>query len=137
MEMCDITEADIACGEIKRLGKIPVDPTQNPRQFLIKLRDSQTKQRFLRNCHMMKKAGKPYDKIAVQHDLTIQQRAEEKRLSEQAKEMESKASGNYIFRVRGPPWDRKTKEITKKLQKATPEQPDVEAPSEGNPGNIS
>ena len=49
------------------------------------------------------------------HDMTKAERLADKKLVEQAKELEANdPSGNLVVRVMGPPWDRK---LLKKIQK--------------------
>ena len=57
--------------------------------------------------HYLKDMQK-YQGINVSNDLTKTERGNEKRLWEEAKKMnENDASGDFTYKVRGPPWARK------------------------------
>ena len=71
-----------------------------------------TKFKIIRNTHKLKDSE--YDSISIQHDLTQEQRADIRKLVELAKKKELEdPSGNYIYRVRGPPG----RKFIKRLQK--------------------
>ncbi len=54
----------------------------------------------------------------MQHDLTKKLREDEKKLREEAKKMESEdTSGEYDYRIRGPPWARRIAKMKKKDKK--------------------
>jgi hypothetical protein len=44
--------------------------------------------------------------VSVDHDMTPKEREETKAMVEEAKKKEESSSGKFIFRVRGPPWNR-------------------------------
>jgi hypothetical protein len=54
-----------------------------------------------------------YKDINVSNDLTKTERAKEKELWEEAKKMDKDDSGDYEYKVRGPPWARKVAKIKK------------------------
>ncbi len=63
----------------------------------------------------LSKAPESLKKISVHHDLTKNQREDEKKLREQAKKMESEdESGEYNYRIRGTPWARRIVKMKKK-----------------------
>ena len=60
-------------------------------------------------------AGKPFDKVVMTHDLTVQQKKELKELIVEANEKEQQdETGRFMYRVRGPPWMWRIKKIPKK-----------------------
>ena len=50
----------------------------------------------------------------MENNKTKQKREESKKLYEEAKRQEAaERSGEYLYRVRGPPWERKIRKIRK------------------------
>ncbi|XP_063427536.1 uncharacterized protein LOC134711038 [Mytilus trossulus] len=96
---------------IKRLGKFNTEKLNRP--ILVKLPSAEPKITLFRNIHYIKTNPK-YAKVGVSNDLTQAEREQEKRLWEQAKKQtEEEISGDYHFRVRGPPWARKVVRLKK------------------------
>ena len=96
--------------EVRRLG--PADPeSTRPRPVLVKLRSDEEKKQLFMNLRNLKEANGDLKKLSVTHDLTKAQREEDKKLIERAKNMEDMETGNFIYRVRGPPWKRFIKKI--------------------------
>ena len=55
-----------------------------------------------------------YKKIGIKHDMSKEERLREAKLKKEAKEKQrNEASGNFIFLVRGLPWERKIVKIRK------------------------
>ena len=104
LELCteidhNFTETDIMHMEIHRLGKLS-ENTSNPRPVQIKFPNSDNKRSILRNFHRLKNN----ENIKIDHYKTKQEREESKKLFEEAKRQEAAdQSGEYIYRVRGPP----------------------------------
>ena len=117
LELCteidhNFTETDIMHMEIHRLGQLSED-TSNPRPAQIKFPYSDNKRSILRNFHRLKNNEK-FGNIKIDHDKTKQEREVSKKLFEEAKRLEAAdQSGEYIYRVRGPPWERKIRKIRK------------------------
>ncbi|CAG2202747.1 unnamed protein product [Mytilus edulis] len=96
---------------IKRLGKFNKEKLNRP--ILVKLLSAEPKITLFRNIHYIKTNPK-YAKVGVSNDLTQAEREQEKRLWDQAKKQtEEEISGDYHFRVRGPPWARKVVRLKK------------------------
>ena len=110
LELCteidhNFTETDIMHMEIHRLGKLSEDTSKFP--------NSDNKRSILRNVHRLKNNEK-FGNIKIDHDKTKQEREESKKLFEEAKRQEAAdQSGEYIYRIRGPPWERKIRKIRK------------------------
>ncbi len=106
----NIKKEDIV--SMKRLGKLNAN---NPRPLLVEFKDEEKKRALMKNLVNLSKAPEPMRRISVQHDLTRKQREEEKKMREQAKKMESEdESGEYNYRIRGPPWAREIRKMKKK-----------------------
>ncbi len=109
-----IDDADIL--KVKRLGKTG----DKPRPMLVTFRDDEKKRDLFRNLQKLKDGPDNTKTISGQHDFTVQQREEEKKMREEAKKKEAE-SGEYSYRVRGPTWARKIIQI-KKVQPKEPQQ---------------
>ena len=71
------------------------------------------KRTLLRRFHHIRENDK-FKNIKIDHDKTKQEREESKKLYEEAKRKEAAdKSGEYLYRVRGPPWERKIRKIRK------------------------
>ena len=107
---CEVMIEDIDITKIVRIGKFNKDKTDRP--MLITLKSQETKRNIFKGAKHMR--GMPeFTDIRLSNDLTRTERDQEKILYDEAKELESKESGNFIFRVRGPPWARKVVRIRK------------------------
>ena len=82
--------------------------------LLVKLDSISTKMNVLRGTVNLKDAGDRYRRIGIDHDYTPAQRDEHKILVAQArKKTDEDRSGNYVYRVRGPPGQQRIKAIHK------------------------
>ena len=95
-------------GEVIRLGKFDEN---KKRPMLISIKTEDKKRELFQNLHKLRRTG---DNISVMHDLTKKQREELQDLIKEARKKEaSDQSGNYMYRVRGPPWGWFIKKIDK------------------------
>jgi hypothetical protein len=117
----EITEEDIAT--TKRIGRY--DPEKPVRPLMVVLREAEIKRTILRNGNKLKSEESNYKHISLAHDMTRTEREEEKKLWAEAKQRQTKSQGKYIFKVRGPPWDRKIIRIN--AQVAPPNVEEAEA----------
>ena len=70
---------------------------------------------LMSNLVNLSNASEGLRKISVRHDLTKKQRDEEKKLREEAKKMEAEdKSGEFDYRIRGPPWERRIAKMKKR-----------------------
>ena len=108
-EMCteiinNFTDIDVT--ETRRLGEAKENAT-GPRPVLITLTHIDKKLTLLRRFHHIRENDK-FKNIKIDHDKTKQEREESKKLYEEAKRQEAADKlGEYLYRVRGPPWERK------------------------------
>ena len=102
-------------GNIAKLFRLGGKKAEGVRPLLIGLDSAVTKQRIMKSTRGLQGADERFSKISVQHDLTANQRKQVKDLIIEAKDMEAKdLSGNYIYRVRGPPGQKMVRRLTKK-----------------------
>ena len=95
-------------GKVIHLGKY--EETKK-RPLLISIETEEKRKELFQNLHMLRKAP---DNISVTHDLTKKQREELKELMKEAKKKEENDQlGNYMYRVRSPPWGWFIKKINK------------------------
>ena len=81
--------------------------------MLITLTHINKKRIFFRRFHHIRDNDK-LKNITIDHDKTKQEREESKKLYEEAKRQEAADKlGEYLYRVRGPPWERKIRKIRK------------------------
>ena len=98
--------------KMRRLGK---RSPNKPRPLLVEFKDEEKKTNLMSNLSNLSKAPDAIKKISVQHDLTKKQRDEEKEIRERAKKMEADdESGEFNYRVRGPPWARRIVKMKKR-----------------------
>ena len=92
-----------------RLGKTR-DDKQRP--LLISLKDESKKQEIFQNLNKIRESEAPFNKINIAHDLTKKQKEE---LQEKIKGVHDREqndqSGEYMYRVWGPPWNWYVKKI--------------------------
>ena len=92
--------------ETIRLGKTTPEKSKRPRPVLTLLKSIEKKQEIFRNLGKLKHSK--YKNIAMNDDMTQLERQQLKKMVDKAKELEKKeGKGQWIYRVRGPPWDRK------------------------------
>ena len=107
-EYCKIGFGEEHVGKVIRLGKF--DETKK-RPILLSIKTEEKKKELFQNLHKLRRAK---DNISVTHDLTRKQREELQELIKEArKKEETDQSGNYMYRVRGPPWGWFIKKINK------------------------
>ena len=88
---------------------------EKDRPLLITLKEEEKNRQLFQNLNKIRDAGETINKVIITHDLSKKQKDELKRLVEQAKEKEKEdQSGEYMYRVRRPPWDWFIKKIPKK-----------------------
>ena len=112
----NFTDTDVT--ETRRLGEAKENAT-GPRPVLITLTHIDKKRTLLRRFHHIRENDK-FKNIKIDHDKTKQEREESKKLYEEAKRQEAAdKSGEYLYRVRGPSWERKIRKKEKPV-KTTP-----------------
>jgi hypothetical protein len=107
----DVDEENIE--KVIRLGK-KSETAEEPRPMLVKLKSAEDKKSIFKNLQALKDVQDPFKNIKIDHDQTKQQRVELRTLVAQSKEKERlNAEGPFVYRVRGPPWNRRIAEIKK------------------------
>lgn len=95
----------------KRLGRY--DSKKPSRPLLATLEHTNQKITLFKNFHYAKQNQK-YENVSVSNDLTQTEREKEKKLWSEAKRQQSSdVSGDYMYKVRGPPWARRIVKIKK------------------------
>ena len=94
-----------------KLGKF--DKERATRPLLVSSDNPDLKIAILKNAHQLKGEESKFDKITLSHDMTRTERQEDKKLYEEAKEMEIKSKGNVLYKVRGPPGARRIIKLQK------------------------
>ena len=94
----------------RRLGKKTPEKGKG-RPILVTLDSADKKQAIYKNLNKLRDSK--YKDLSINDDMTQLERQQLKRLVEKAKDLEKKDQ-SCLFRVRGPPWDRKIVKLPKK-----------------------
>ena len=106
--------------QVRRLGKRSEDIC---RPLIVKVKTETTKRRIFSQLHKLRDKI-DFASMSMSHDMTKEERIQTKVLVEKAKQMtkdftennESDVSKNWIFRVRGPPWNQRIQKIRLRIQ---------------------
>ena len=105
-------EIDIKEDDVKdnfRLGKNDTNKsTSNSPPLMVVMRSLDMKERIFKSLY---KLGRGKRDVTFNHDYTRLERDENKKLQEEAKDLTKNDPGS-VYRVRGPPWDRKIVKLT-------------------------
>jgi len=94
-----------------RLGKFNNEKRDRP--LLVTLSSVESKLVLFINIHRIRELTE-YEKVNVSNDLTKAEREKEKQLWQEAKKKQLKdKSGDFIYKVRGPPWARRVMKLKK------------------------
>jgi len=104
-DACEVKINQDDIDKVMRLGKYDKEK-KTKRPLLVKLKTVETKSKIFKGIKKLNE-NEELKSINIANDLTKTERENEKKLYEQAKEMKKTVSGDYTFRVRGPPWARK------------------------------
>ena len=80
--------------------------------MLVSFESTESKRELFRNIKKLK--NEDLGNIRISNDLTKAERDQEKTLKEEAIRKSNSESGEFIYRVRGPPWNRKIVKLAKK-----------------------
>lgn len=120
-DLCNhlLTDAlGVDCGKdglkrIVRLGKR--QDSARPRPILIEFHSAATKNLVIESLSKLRNADEIYKKLSITHDMTPSERDELKTLVSEARTKQaSETSGEWIFRVRGPPGSLKIVKIKRR-----------------------
>ena len=106
-----ITEEDVI--RTSRLGKKPEDKNESNRPLLVSLSNEHVKKNLFKNLSKLRDVTGYLAGLSVDHDMTPKEREETKTMQAEAKTKEEKSAGKFIYRVRGPPWNRYIKKMSK------------------------
>ena len=110
---CKITLHEDNIKKTRRLGKYDSKSETSSRPLMVNMQSVEAKLMLFKNIHQIKNVPK-YKTVNVSNDLTKAERENEKKLWIEAKKLQEKEeSGEYIYRVRGPPWARKVVKMKK------------------------
>jgi hypothetical protein len=71
----------------------------------------------MKNAHKLRKADDTFRMMSIKHDMTQEERDQDKKPRAEAKDkQEIDKSGNFLYLVRGMPWERHIQKI--KIRKA-------------------
>ena len=101
---------------VSRLGKYNTGGTEDPARFgrpiLVTLQNMELKTSLFRKISALHQTD-TYKSVRIANDLTRTEREKERELYEEAKEKQRKSSGEFTYKVRGPPWARRVVRIPK------------------------
>ncbi len=107
----DIEEKDIE--SIIRLGKKRDSHDENARPLLIKMKHADHKKNLFMNLQKLRDQDDPYKSMRIDHDQTQKQRDELAKLFKETEERQKSEEGPFIYRVHGPPWNRRIAKLKK------------------------
>ena len=90
-------------GDIRRVQRLGRRNENSPRPVLVQFGSRHIKNLIMESLYKIKSMDIRFQNIIVAHNLTKKQREECKALVEEAKAKTEQESGDYIYRVRGPP----------------------------------
>ena len=114
LQMCEeVFGLDVTREDVKKLYRIGRRGA-TARPLLIQLTSGMLKNNIMETTFKLRKTDK-YKQVIVAHDMTKMEREQCKRLVEEAKERETEeTTGEYIYRVRGPPGGMKIVKLKKR-----------------------
>ncbi len=114
-ELGKVCKENIKKEDVVKMIRLGKRSPNKARPLLVEFRDEEKKRSLMQNLSNLSKAPNAMKKISVQHDLTKKQREEEKEMRERAKKMEAEDdSGEFNYRIRGPPWARRIIKMKKR-----------------------
>lgn len=133
--ICEVEMDTDGIQKLSRLGKKREDGA--PRALIVTFEEG-VKPKIFRGLTKLREAPEPYKSMSFVNDLTKKQREEDKKLQEEARVKQAKEkSGNWTYRVKGPPWRREIRRI-RTSERRTPqvnEEAETEAAREGGEEN--
>ena len=103
--MKDVLKVGFEEGDIKklfRLGKRREDGKERP--LLIQFSDGRVKNLVMENAGKLSQAKGKFEKVTISHDMTVKEREQCRLLVSEAKQKQADdVSGEWLYKVRGPP----------------------------------
>ena len=109
---CDTEYEDDTIEKIIRLGRKEKDKI---RPILVCFKELDSKKSLFSNLKNLKEAPEELKVLSISHDYTPEEREENKRLREEAKEKEA-SDPEHKYIIRGPPWNREIIKVSKKKE---------------------
>lgn len=119
--VCD-QECENEVIQARRLGRIPENDSARP--LLVTVKSEKTKRQLFSQLFKLRGIDQ-YRNISIGHDMTQKERKQTKLLVEEAKKKTADLASdtelgeeekNWIFRVRGPPWEQKIVKVRPRTQ---------------------
>jgi hypothetical protein len=102
--------------KVLRLGKKGDD--SRARSLLVEFSDGHIKNMVMENASRLEKAQGKFEHVTISHNMTAKERDQCRKLVAEAKHKQSEdESGEYIYKVRGPPAQMKIMKFKKNYQK--------------------
>ena len=86
-----------------RLGVVDREDMVKERPMFVSLDSVMTKMKILRRSAKLRDAEDKFRNIGLEHDFTPKQKEEQVAMKAKAKKQTEEESGNFTYRVRGPP----------------------------------
>ena len=109
LAQCDTEYEEGTIDKILRLGRKEKDKT---RPLLVCFKDLDTKKSLFSKLKNLQQAPEELRALSISHDYTPEEREENKKLREEAKELEAK-DPEHKYVIRGPPWNREIIKVAK------------------------
>ena len=100
--------------DIIKITRLGAKMSDKKRPILLCLKEYSTKEKIFANLPRLKPSI--HNHLSFNHDMTLRERDEFKKLIEEAKRKEAESMGKIKYRVRGPPWNRKIVEMPVQIQ---------------------
>ena len=115
-----------------RLGKLPTDQSKS-RPLKVAFDSENSKKNFMSKLGKLAEAPEEFKKISVSHDMTKDDREQNRKLVAEAKnKTKEDPTGNWVFRVKGLPGMRRIVRIEKKRSTPTKEIQHLQTPTGNN-----
>ena len=112
-DVLKVPSEDKEIKKVIRLGKIKEG---GERPLLVEFREGTLKNQVIENLSNLRYAEEKHKRISVTHDMTIGEREQCKELVKQCKTKQLQdQSGEWIFKVRGPPGDMRIVKLKRKI----------------------
>ena len=113
-DLCD-QELGLEIQTISSITRIGTYVSSKTRPLKVSFQNTFDKRKFLSSLYKLKNEASKYKSINVQHDMTLDERAESKNLLKTAYELnQRKDNQETIYKVRGPPWAMKIIKLKRK-----------------------
>ena len=109
-----LSDGSVKRSDIIKITRLGMKKDGSIRPVSVRFLNSDIRDMILKNAFKIKKLNNDFPNVSINEDLTQGQRAEVKKLIEQAKASEASSDGNFLYRVRGKAGKWKIVKIPKK-----------------------